>query len=43
MFYFELYVVLKLGHFGKQIINAFKVLKCGAGGAGEKSVVPIML
>jgi hypothetical protein len=27
----ELCVVLKLGHFGKQIINTSKVFKCGAG------------
>jgi hypothetical protein len=39
MLYLELYVVLKLGHFGKQIINALKVLKCGAvrGVVGERS------
>jgi hypothetical protein len=24
-------MVLKLGHFGKYIINIWKVLKCGAG------------
>jgi hypothetical protein len=27
----RVFMVLKLGHFGKQIRNAWKVLKCGAG------------
>jgi len=32
------FVVLKLGHFGKQIQNAWKVLNCGAGKEWIRSV-----
>jgi hypothetical protein len=31
-------MVLKLGHFGKQIRNAWKVLKCGAEEKWRRSV-----
>ena len=34
--------MLKLGHFGKQIRNTWKILKCGPGG-GWRPVGPIML
>jgi hypothetical protein len=34
--------VLKLGRFGQQIRNTWKVLKCGAGEGWRKSVGPIM-
>jgi hypothetical protein len=29
---------LKCGHFGKYIINAWKILKCGAGEEWKRSV-----
>jgi len=32
---------LKLGHFGQQIRNTWKVLKCGAGEGWRRSVGPI--
>ena len=35
-------VVLKLGRFGQQIGNTWKVLKCGAGEGWRSSVRPIM-
>ena len=35
-------MVLKLGRSGQQIINAWKVLKCGAGEGWRRSVGPIM-
>jgi hypothetical protein len=35
-------MVMKLGHFGEQIRNAWKVLKCGAGEEWIRSVGPIM-
>jgi len=35
-------MVLKLGHFGQQIRNTWKVLKCGAGEGWSRSVGPIM-
>ena len=35
------FMVLKLGRFGQQIRNTWKVLKCGAG-EGRRSVGPIM-
>ena len=35
-------MVLKLGRFGQQIRNTWKVLKCGAGEGWRKSVGPIM-
>jgi hypothetical protein len=35
-------MVLKLGLYGQQIRNAWKVLKCGAGEGWRKSVGPIM-
>jgi hypothetical protein len=35
-------MVLKLGRFGQQIRNAWKVLKCGAGEGLRRSVEPIM-
>jgi len=31
-------MVLKFGHFGNQIRNIWKVLKCGAGGTMEKII-----
>jgi hypothetical protein len=34
--------VLKLGHFGTQISNTWKVLKCGAGEGWRRSVGPIV-
>ena len=34
-------MVLKLGHFGQQIRNTWKVLKCGAGEGWGRSVGPI--
>jgi len=36
-----LFMVLKLGHFGQQIRNTWKVLKCGAGEGWRRSVGPI--
>ena len=35
-------MVLKLGQFGKQIRNAWKVVKCGAGEGWKRSVGPIV-
>jgi hypothetical protein len=35
-------MVLKFGHFGKYIINTWKVLKCGAGEGWRRSVGPIV-
>jgi len=35
-------MVLKLGHFGQQIRNTWKVLKCGAGEGWKRSVGLIM-
>jgi len=35
-------MVLKLGPFGQQIINTWKVLKCGAGEGWRRSVELIM-
>ena len=35
-------MVLKLGGFGQQIKNTWKVLKCGAGEGWRRSVRPIM-
>jgi hypothetical protein len=35
-------MVLKLGRFGKQIRNTWKVLKCGVGEGWRRSVGPIM-
>jgi hypothetical protein len=35
-------VVLKLGHYRKQIGNACEVLKCGAEKGRKESVVPIV-
>jgi len=35
-------MVLKLGRFGQQIRNTWKVLKCGAGEGWRRSVGPIM-
>jgi len=35
-------IVLKLGLFGQQIRNTWKVLKCGAGEGWRRSVGPIM-
>ena len=35
-------MVLKLGHFGQQIRNTWKDLKCGAGEGWRRSVGPIM-
>jgi len=35
-------MVLKLGRFGQQIRNTWKVSKCGAGGGWRRSVGPIM-
>ena len=35
-------MVLKLGRFGQQIGNIWKVLKCGAGEGWRRSVGPIM-
>ena len=35
-------MVLKLGRFGQQIRNTWKVLKCGAGEGRSRSVGPIM-
>jgi len=32
----------KLGHFGKQIINIWKILECGAGEKWGRSVGPIV-
>ena len=34
----RLCMVLKLGHFGQQIRNTWKVLKCGAGEGWRRSV-----
>jgi len=36
------FMVLKLGPFGQQIRNTWKVLKCGAGEGWRRSVGPIM-
>jgi hypothetical protein len=36
-------VVLKLGHFGENIRNTWKVLKRGAGEGWRRSVGPIVL
>ena len=36
------FMVLKLGRFGQQIRNTWKVLKCGAGEGWKRSVGPIM-
>ena len=36
------FMVLKLGRFGQQIRNTWKVLKCGAGEGWRRSVGPIM-
>jgi hypothetical protein len=38
----RLCMVLKLGRFGQQIRNTWKVLKCGAGEGWRRSVGPIM-
>ena len=35
-------MVLKLGRFGQQIRNTWKVWKCGAGEGWKRSVGPIM-
>ena len=35
-------MVLKLGRFGQQIRNTWKVLKCGAGEGWRRSVGPIL-
>jgi len=35
-------MVLKLGHFGQQIRNTWKVVKCGAGEGWRRSAGPIM-
>jgi hypothetical protein len=35
-------VVLKIGRFGQQIRNTWRVLKCGAGEGWRRSVRPIM-
>jgi hypothetical protein len=35
-------MVLKLGHFGKQIRNAWEVLKCGAAEGWRRSAGPIV-
>jgi hypothetical protein len=35
-------MVLKLGRFGQQIRNTWKVLKCGAGEGWRRSVASIM-
>jgi len=35
-------MVLKLGHFGKQIKNTWEVLKCGAGEGRRRSVGEIV-
>jgi hypothetical protein len=35
-------MLLKLGHFRKQIRNSWKVLKCGAGEGWRKSVRSVM-
>ena len=35
-------MMLKLGRFGQQIRNIWKVLKCGAGDGWRRSVRPIM-
>jgi len=37
----QLCMVLKLGRFGQQIRNTWKVLKCGAGEGWRRSVGPI--
>ena len=37
-----LFMVLKLGRFGQQIRNTWKVLKCGDGEGWRRSVGPIM-
>jgi hypothetical protein len=37
-----LFMIPKLGHFGKAIRNTWKVLKCGAGEGWRRSVGPIM-
>ena len=37
-----LLMVLKLGRFGQQIRNTWKVLKCGAGEGWRRSFGPIM-
>ena len=41
-FIFVLCMVLKLGRFGQQIRNTWKVLTCGAGEGWKRSVGPIM-
>jgi hypothetical protein len=38
----QLFVVLKCGHFGKEIRNTWKVLKCGAGEGWRRSFEPIV-
>jgi hypothetical protein len=35
-------MVLKRGHFGKEIRNTWKVLKCGVGEEWRRSVGPIV-
>jgi hypothetical protein len=35
-------MVLKVGHFRRQIRNAWKVLKCGTGEGWRRSVGPIV-
>jgi len=36
------FIVLKVGYFGKQVRNSWKVLKCGAGEGRRRSVGPIV-
>jgi len=35
-------MILKLGHFGEQKRSTWKVLKCGAGEGGRRSVGPTL-
>jgi hypothetical protein len=35
-------MVLKVGHFGKYVRNAWKVLKCGAVEGGRRSFRPVV-
>jgi hypothetical protein len=35
-------MVLKLGHFGNQIRNSWKIVKCGAGEGWRRSAGPIV-
>jgi hypothetical protein len=42
IYIYMLYMVLKLGHFGQQIRNTWKVFKCGAGERWKRSVGLIM-